>query len=85
MEINIPSLGGSIQRARRGIGLSQDAVGKRIGVSWMPVHRWERSQRMISEEHLNRLCDLYHRPLPWFLTLEDGNLAERNGNGRGSL
>ena len=76
MKISIPGLGGRLQRARKGTGLSQDAVGKQIGVSWMTVHRWERSQRSISEENLDRLCDLYDRPLRWFLTLEDGDLAD---------
>ena len=59
MKMSIPGLGGRLQRARKGTGLSQEAVGKQIGVSWMTVHRWERSQRGISEEHLDRLCDLY--------------------------
>ena len=79
MKIGIPGLGGRLQRARKGTELSQTAVATKIGVSWMTVHRWERSQRMISEEHLNRLCDLYDRPLRWFLTLEDGDLAEETG------
>jgi len=79
MKISIPGLGGRLQRARKGTGLSQDAVGKQIGVSWMTVHRWERSQRSISEENLDRLCDLYDRPLRWFLTLEEGDLADESG------
>ena len=40
----------------------------------MTVHRWERSQRSISEENLDLVCDLYDRPLRWFLTLEEGDL-----------
>ncbi len=78
MKINIYGLGGRLQRARKGTGLSQEAVGKEISVSWMTVHRWERSQRSISEENLDRLCELYDKPLRWFLTLEDGDL-EPNG------
>ena len=76
MKISIPGLGGRIQRARKGTGLSQEAVGTRIGVSWMTVHRWERSQRGISEENLDRLCEFYDKPLRWFLTLEEGDLEE---------
>ncbi|MCH7736035.1 MAG: helix-turn-helix transcriptional regulator, partial [Chloroflexi bacterium] len=49
--------------------MSQEKVAERIGVSWMTVHRWERSQRSISEENLDRLCELYDKPLRWFLTL----------------
>jgi transcriptional regulator with XRE-family HTH domain len=79
MKINIQGLGGRLQRARKGTGLSQEAVATKIGVSWMTVHRWERSQRSISDENLDRLCDLYDRPFRWFLTLEDGDLAEETG------
>jgi len=45
----------------------------------MTVHRWERSQRSISEENLDRLCELYDKPLRWFLTLEEGHLEQENG------
>lgn len=79
MKISIPGLGGRLQRARRGTGLSQEAVAAEIGVSWMTVHRWERSQRSISEENLDQVCELYDRPLSWFLTLEDGDLEEMTG------
>ena len=74
MKIGIPGLGGRLQRARKGTGLSQEAVATKIGVSWMTVHRWEKSQRGISEENLDRLCELYDKPLRWFLTLEEGDL-----------
>ena len=84
MKISIPGLGGRLQRARKGTGLSQEKVATQLGISWMTVHRWERSQRMISEEHLNRLCDLYDRPLRWFLTLEDGDLEPSETQGFGS-
>ena len=75
MKISIPGLGGRLQRARRATGLSQEAVASKISVSWMTVHRWERSQRSISEENLNLLCELYDKPLRWFLTLEDDDLG----------
>ena len=79
MKIGIPGLGGRLQRARKETGLSQVAVGERIGVSWMTVHRWEKSQRMIPDETLARLCDLYNKPLRWFLTLEEGDLDQESG------
>ena len=79
MKISIHGLGGRLQRARKGTGLSQNVVAEKIGVSWMTVHRWERSQRLISEENLDRLCDLYDKPLRWFLTLEEGDLGEEVG------
>ncbi|MDA1129765.1 MAG: helix-turn-helix transcriptional regulator [Chloroflexi bacterium] len=80
MKISIPGLGGRLQRARKSTGLSQEAVADRIGVSWMTVHRWERSQRGVSDTHLDLLCDLYNKPLRWFLTLEEGDLGEESGS-----
>ena len=79
MKYSIPGLGGRLRRARNGTGLSQEAVATKIGVSWMTVHRWERSQRAISDDLLGLLCEVYHKPLRWFLTLEDGDLGEDSG------
>ena len=79
MKISIPGLGGRLQRSRKITGLSQEAVATKIGVSWMTVHRWERSQRCISDDNLDRLCELYDKPLRWFLTLEDGDLEDETG------
>ena len=79
MKISIPGLGGRLRRARNGTGLSQEAVAERIGVSWMTVHRWERSQRAVPDNHLERLCELYNKPIRWFLTLEEGDLDQDTG------
>lgn len=76
MRISLPGLGGRLRRARNATRLSQEAVAEKVGVSWMTVHRWEHSQRAVPEETLLRLCDLYGKPLRWFLTLEDGDLAQ---------
>ncbi len=79
MKISIQGLGGRLQRARKGTGLSQEKVATQLGISWMTVHRWERSLRSISEENLDLICKLYDRPLRWFLTLEEGDLADDSG------
>ena len=79
MRISIPGLGGRLRRARNGTGLSQEAVAERIGVSWMTVHRWERSQRAVPDYLLDKLCELYDKPIRWFLTLEEGDLEQENG------
>jgi transcriptional regulator with XRE-family HTH domain len=84
MKISIPGLGGRLQRARKGTGLSQEAVAGKISVSWMTVHRWERSQRSGSKENLDLLCNLYDKPLRWFLTLEEGDLEEEVGVSEGA-
>ena len=76
MRISIPGLGNRLRRARNGTGLSQEAVAELIGVSWMTVHRWERSHRAIPDHLLNKLCNLYDKPIRWFLTLEEGDLEQ---------
>ena len=76
MRISIPGLGGRLRRARNGTGLSQEAVAERIGVSWMTVHRWERSQRAVPDHLLDKLCELYNKPIRWLLTLEEGDLEQ---------
>ena len=79
MRISIPGLGGRLRRARNGTGLSQEKVAERIGVSWMTGHRWERSHRAVPDHLLDRLCELYNKPIRWFLTLEEGDLEQENG------
>ena len=84
MKYSMPGLGGRLRVARNATGLSQEAVATKIGISWMTVHRWERSQRNIPDHLLDQLCDLYDRPLRWFLTLEDGDLDEETGTAGGA-
>ena len=85
MRISIPGLGGRLRRARNGTGLSQEAVAERIGVSWMTVHRWERSHRAVPDHLLDRLCELYNKPIRWFLTLEEGDLEQASGETGGRV
>ncbi len=76
MKYSIPGLGGRLRRARHATELSQEAVATKIGISWMTVHRWERSQRGVPDHLLDKVCELYDRPLNWFLTLEEGDLGQ---------
>ena len=78
MKYSIPGLGGRLRRARNETGLSQEKVADRIGISWMTVHRWERSQRGVPDDLLARVSELYGEPLRWFLTLEDGDLGQES-------
>ena len=78
MKYSIPGLGGRLRRARNTTGLSQEAVADKLGISWMTVHRWERSQRGVPDHLLARLSELYDRPISWLLTLEEGDLAQES-------
>ena len=72
--IGLPGLGARLKDARDKAGLTQQEVGESIGVSWMTVHRWEHDQRTISMDRLERISQLYDKPLRWFLTIEEGDL-----------
>ena len=72
--IGLPGLGARLKDARNGVGMTQEAVAETIGVSWMTVHRWEHEQRTITEDKLERLSNLYGKPVRWFLTIEEGDL-----------
>ena len=78
MKYSIPGLGDRLRRARHVTKLSQEAVATKIGVSWMTVHRWERSQRAVPDHLLDKVCELYDKPIRWFLTLEDGDLSQES-------
>ncbi len=72
--IGLPGLGARLKDARNKAGLTQEVAAESIGVSWMTVHRWEHDQRTISRDRLERISQLYGKPLRWFLTLEEGDL-----------
>ncbi len=76
MKYSIPGLGERLRRARHPTDLSQTQVAERLGISWMTVHRWERSQRGVPDHLLARLSELYDRPIKWFLTLEEGDIVQ---------
>ena len=78
MKYSIPGLGGRLRRARNATGLTQEGVATELGISWMTVHRWERSQRAVPDHLLDKVCERYDKPIRWFLTLEDGDLGQES-------
>ena len=57
-KLSWPGLGPQIRVLRHSIGWSQEALAKDLGVSWMTVHRWERSMRAVRFGHFERICEL---------------------------
>ena len=51
-------LGERVRGLRVRLGLSQEAVGQRLGVSFATINRWERGRTRPSPEHMARLEDL---------------------------
>jgi len=52
--------------ARRGLGLTQRALGQRLGISLGLVERLERGEANFAR-HLDRITDVTGRPACWFL------------------
>ena len=52
-------IGQTIRRERRARGLSQQAVGQYLGVSFQQLQKYERGTNRISAAHLYRLAQLY--------------------------
>ena len=51
--------GEKIQWHRKRLGLSQQALGKRLGISSVAVSKWERGQTQPDIPTLNRLADIF--------------------------
>lgn len=51
--------GERIQRLRKGAGLSQQALGERLGITSVAVSKWERGQSQPDIPTLTRLADLF--------------------------
>ena len=55
--------------------VSRSNLAAMVGVSWMSVLRWEHDRRPVPTEKLTLVAELYGRPLRWFLTLDEVELA----------
>ena len=57
------SLGGSLYRARKNTGLSQEAVAEKLGVSRQTISKWETDETLPDIRQSKRLAVLYHLSL----------------------
>ncbi len=76
MKYVILGLGGRLRGARSDTGLNYKAVDNKIGVSWINVRCWESPQCDVPGSLLERRCERYDKPHPWFLAFEDRNLNQ---------
>lgn len=66
--------------ARHEAGLSQEAVGKAIGLTFQQVQKYEKGSNRISPGKLAVLAQLYNKPISWFYQgLEDTTAATPPG------
>lgn len=76
-------LGKNIKSMRRKRGLTQEELGKRIGVEKSAVSRWENGDRKPKIDHLNNIALVLEVPLGALLS--DNDLYESVGNWEGSI
>lgn len=66
--------------ARHEAGMSQEAVGKAIGLTFQQVQKYEKGSNRISPGKLAVLAQLYGKPISWFYQgLEDTTAATPPG------
>jgi transcriptional regulator with XRE-family HTH domain len=60
-------IGRRIRQARETAGLTQEDLGRALGVSGVAVGHYERGARAVGIADLEKIADLLHRPVTWFL------------------
>ena len=60
------TIGRQIQRRRKELGLSAEALSEYIGVSQQQFSRYERAQSKLSASQLKRIADATQTDISWF-------------------
>lgn len=66
-------LGKKVRQARLLAELSQEDLGKQIGLKQSAMSALERGDRATSVQELQRIADYFHKPIIWFLV--DGEIT----------
>ncbi|WP_288759434.1 helix-turn-helix transcriptional regulator [uncultured Brevundimonas sp.] len=59
-------VGRRVQEKRLGLGLSQTALGKAVGVSFQQMQKYEKGQNRISASKLFEIADFLNVDIPYF-------------------
>ena len=65
------TLGERIARKRKELGLSQEALGERLGVSRQAIYKWESDASLPEIEKLIALGGIFSVPVGWLLGVEE--------------
>lgn len=60
-------IGRRIRQARETAGMTQEELGRALGVSGVAVGHYERGARAVGIADLERIANILRRPLTWFL------------------
>ncbi len=73
------TIGQRIAQKRRELGLSQEELGARLGVSRQAIYKWESDQALPEIEKLVNLCKLFSVPVGWLLGVEEEPSPDSGG------
>ena len=60
-------IGRRIRQARETAGMTQEDLGRRLGISGVAVGHYERAARAVGIADLERIAEILRRPMAWFL------------------
>ncbi|MFO1068529.1 MAG: helix-turn-helix domain-containing protein [Geminicoccaceae bacterium] len=69
-------VGRRMRLRRQLLGMSQETLAARIGVSYQQVQKYERGTNRLGSSRLHRLAEVLQVPVAWFFA-EDGPAAAR--------
>ncbi len=70
------TMGQRIAQKRREAGLSQEALGERLGVSRQSIYKWESDAAVPEVDKLIALSRLFGVPVGWLLGVEEPSAPE---------
>ncbi|MDY5612830.1 helix-turn-helix domain-containing protein [Dysosmobacter sp.] len=79
------SIGQRISQKRKELGLSQEALGDRLGVSRQSIYKWESDSALPEVEKLIALSKLFGVSVGWLLGVEGAVPEQTSGEAPGEL
>lgn len=71
-------VGGRLRMRRTLLGLSQEAIAERLGLTFQQVQKYERGSNRVSSSRLFDLCRILNVPVAYFFDEMDGNVAKQS-------
>jgi transcriptional regulator with XRE-family HTH domain len=70
------TLGSRLKSARAKVGMTQDVVSKKLGISFGTLSGYERNYRDPDTETLSKLAEMYDVSVSWLVTGKHEQLSE---------
>jgi transcriptional regulator with XRE-family HTH domain len=77
-------IGRRVRERRTELGISQIALGERLGVSYQQIQKYETGANRISGSRLWELSIILKTPVGYFFDGLEGGAAKQGGDGKGS-